>query len=154
KVQSEKRIRAVASANQPAITRDGQTIEVAANIGGVEDARKAVELGADGVGLLRSEFLFLERATAPSEEEQYMVYQEIADILGDRTLVIRTLDVGGDKPLRYLPIPQEENPFLGVRGIRVGFLRPEILREQLRAILRVKNSGKLHIMFPMIATIE
>jgi phosphocarrier protein FPr len=103
---------------------------------------------------LRSEFLFLERATAPTEDEQYRVYQEIADVLGDRPLTIRTLDVGGDKPLQYLPIPAEENPFLGVRGVRVGFLRPEILREQLRAILRVRGKGTLNVMFPMVAMIE
>jgi phosphocarrier protein FPr len=144
----------MANATDPATTKDGKVIEVAANIGGVEDAKKAVELGCDGVGLLRSEFLFLERATAPSEDEQYRVYQEIATVLGKRPLIIRTLDVGGDKPLQYLPIPPEENPFLGVRGIRVGFLRPEILREQLRAILRVKSKGKIHIMFPMVATLE
>jgi phosphocarrier protein FPr len=106
------------------------------------------------VGLLRSEFLFLERATAPSEEEQFRVYQDIASVLGKRPLIIRTLDVGGDKPLQYLPIPPEENPFLGVRGIRVGFLKPEILREQLRAILRVKSKGKIHVMFPMIASLQ
>lgn len=152
--QLERRKQALSLSLKPAVTRDGVTVEVAANIGGVEDARKAVELGCDGVGLLRSEFLFLERETAPSEDEQYRVYQEIADVLGERPLTIRTLDVGGDKPLQYLPIPAEENPFLGVRGIRVGFLRPEILREQLRAILRVKSRGKINVMFPMISTLD
>jgi phosphocarrier protein FPr len=151
---NERRNLALSQSSHSAVTLDGQTIEVAANIGGVADAKQAVELGCDGVGLLRSEFLFLERATAPSEEEQYLVYQEIADVLGARPLVIRTLDVGGDKPLQYLPIDPEENPFLGVRGIRVGFLQPEILREQLRAILRVRSKGKIHVMFPMIATID
>jgi len=150
----ERRKAALSLAHQPALTRDGQRIEVAANIGSVEDAKQAVELGADGVGLLRSEFLFLEREQAPSEDEQYRVYQEIADVLGERPLVIRTLDVGGDKPLRYLPLPAEENPFLGVRGIRIGLVRPEILRTQLRAILRVKSKAKMHIMFPMISTLE
>ncbi len=152
--QLKRRKEALALSQQPAVTRDGCHVEVAANIGGVEDARKAVELGCDGVGLLRSEFLFLERATAPSEEEQYRVYQEIADVLGPRPLTIRTLDVGGDKPLQYLPIPPEENPFLGMRGIRIGFLRPEILREQLRAILRVKTKGKINVMFPMVSVID
>ena len=151
---SKKRAAALSKANEQAKTRDGKHIEVAANIGGVADARKAVEFGCDGVGLLRSEFLFLERATAPSEEEQYRVYQEIADIMVDRPLTIRTLDVGGDKPLQYLPLPKEENPFLGVRGIRVGFMNQTILREQLRAILRVKTKGKLNIMFPMVAMVE
>lgn len=151
---TERRQAALALAHQPAVTRDGQRIEVAANIGGVADAREAIELGADGVGLLRSEFLFLERDHAPSEDEQLAVYQEIADLVGHRTLVIRTLDVGGDKPLRYLPMPAEENPFLGVRGIRIGLAQPEILRTQLRAILRVKSQAKMHIMFPMISTLE
>lgn len=151
---AEKRKIALSQAAQPATTRDGKTIEVAANIGGVADARQAVAMGCDGVGLLRSEFLFLERSVAPSEEEQYQVYQDIADILGERPLVIRTLDVGGDKPLQYLPIPEEENPFLGIRGVRVGLRHPDILREQLRAILRVKSRAKLHIMFPMIATLD
>jgi phosphocarrier protein FPr len=152
--EHERREAALSLAHQPANTRDGHRIEVAANIGSVEDARQAVELGADGVGLLRSEFLFLERDTAPSEEEQYQVYQDIADALGPKPLVIRTLDVGGDKPLRYLPMPAEENPFLGVRGIRIGLVKPEILRTQLRAILRVKSEAKLHVMFPMIATVQ
>jgi phosphoenolpyruvate-protein phosphotransferase len=152
--QSEKRKIALTQAHQPAFTMDGQRIEVAANIGSVADAQKAVEMGADGVGLLRSEFLFLERATAPSEDEQYQIYQQIADILGDRPLIVRTLDVGGDKPLQYLPLPAEENPFLGIRGIRVGLLHQQILRDQLRAILRVKGATKMHIMFPMIATLE
>lgn len=152
--QQRRRTDAIAMAMKPAKTKDGRTIEVAANIGGVEDARRAVELGCDGVGLLRSEFLFLDRESAPSEDEQYRVYQDIADVLGDRPLIIRTLDVGGDKPLKYLPIPHEENPFLGVRGIRVGFLRPEILREQFRAILRVRSKGKLSVMLPMISTVD
>ena len=151
---TERREAALGLASEPAATRDGHRVEVAANIGSVADARKAVEMGADGVGLLRSEFLFLERETAPSEEEQFKVYQEIADVLGERPLVIRTLDVGGDKPLKYLPIEAEENPFLGIRGIRVGFIHPEILRQQLRAILRVRTKGKLCVMFPMISTIE
>ena len=129
-------------------------VEFGANIGGLADAKQAVEMGCDGVGLLRSEFLFLERATAPSEEEQFQVYQEIAHTMERRPLTIRTLDVGGDKPLQYLPLPKEDNPFLGLRGIRVGFKHPEILREQLRAILRVRSEGKINIMFPMISTIE
>src|SRR6202000_1872349 len=88
------------------------------------------------------------------EDEQYSIYQQIADVMGEKPLVIRTLDVGGDKPLKYLPLPPEENPFLGIRGIRIGLLHEDILRTQLRAILRVKSKAKMHIMFPMIATIE
>ncbi|MGA7212875.1 MAG: phosphoenolpyruvate--protein phosphotransferase [Terrimicrobiaceae bacterium] len=140
---------------EPATTSDGHHVEVAANIGGVKDAGQVVELGGDGVGLLRSEFLFMERASAPSEDEQFEEYKAIALAVGkDRPLIIRTLDVGGDKPLAYLPIPKEDNPFLGERGIRVGLDRPEILRTQLRALLRASEFGKLHIMFPMIATMS
>jgi phosphocarrier protein FPr len=107
------------------------------------------------VGLLRSEFLFLGRTSAPSENEQTETYAAIAKALGpERPLIIRTLDVGGDKPLPYLPIPDEENPFLGERGVRVGLNRPEILRTQLRAILRAAEHGKLLVMFPMIATLD
>jgi phosphoenolpyruvate-protein phosphotransferase len=129
-------------------------MEIVANIGGVDDAEQTVKLGGEGVGLLRSEFVFMERSSAPNEEEQYETYRRIAETLGpDRPLVIRTLDVGGDKPLSYLPIPKEENPFLGERGIRVGLDRPEILRTQLRAILRASTAGKVLVMFPMIATL-
>jgi multiphosphoryl transfer protein len=141
-------------AHEPAVTTDGHRVEVAANIGDAEDARNAMTKGAEGVGLLRSELVFLERPRAPSEDEQAELYREIAAAVGDRPLVIRTLDVGGDKPLPYLPIPREDNPFLGERGIRVGLDRPEILRTQVRAILRAADAGaQLHVMFPMIATL-
>lgn len=145
---------ALAQAAQPAVMRDKRVIEIAANIGSLADAEEAVANGADGVGLLRSEFLFLERDTAPSEDEQHLIYQQIADKLGARPLIIRTLDVGGDKPLKYLPLEPEENPFLGIRGIRIGLLYENVLRTQLRAILRVKSQARMHIMFPMIATLE
>ncbi len=141
-------------ANETAKTKDGHRVCVMANIGGVNDAKMAVELGCDGVGLLRSEFLFLDRTIAPTEDEQFKVYQEIADILDGRPFTVRTLDVGGDKPLRYLPMPPEDNPFLGERGIRIGLNHPEMLREQLRAILRVESKGEIHIMFPMISMLE
>ncbi len=143
-----------AHAEEPAITKDGYRIEVVANIGNQKDAEKGISLGGEGVGLLRSEFVFMERDSAPSEEEQTQIYSNIAKVLGDRPLIIRTLDVGGDKPLPYLPIPHEENPFLGVRGIRIGFDRPDILRTQLRAILRASTQGNVKVMFPMIATLE
>ena len=143
----------LAHALEPATTTDGRNIEVAGNIGGLKDAGEVAQLGGDGVGLLRSEFLFMERSAPPSEDEQFEEYKAIALALGaDRPLIIRTLDVGGDKPLAYLPIPKEDNPFLGERGIRVGLDRPEILRTQLRALLRASQFGKLKIMFPMIAT--
>jgi len=136
-------------------TRDGHKVEIAVNVGGVTEAEEAVKLGAEGVGLLRSEFLFLERSFAPSEEEQFETYSAVAKAMGpDKPIVIRTLDVGGDKPLPYLPIPLEENPFLGQRGIRVLLNRPEIFRPQIRAILRATEFGKMHIMFPMITTVS
>jgi phosphoenolpyruvate-protein phosphotransferase len=149
----EQRKEDLSHALEPATTTDGHHVEVGANIGGVKDADQVAELGGDGVGLLRSEFLFMERSAAPGEDEQFEEYKAIALALGaDRPLIIRTLDVGGDKPLPYLPIPKEDNPFLGERGIRVGLDRPEILRTQLRALLRASAFGKLRIMFPMIAT--
>ncbi len=143
-------------AEEPATTRDGHTVEVVANIGGLQDAQQASTKGAEGVGLLRSEFIFLERRDAPGEDEQAALYTDIGKALRPgQAFVVRTLDVGGDKPLPYLPIPPEENPFLGERGIRVGLSRPDVLRTQVRAILRSTNSGaRVHIMFPMIATIE
>ena len=149
-----KRAADLAAADQPAVTGDGHRVEVVANIGGEEDARKAVEMGAEGVGLLRSEFLYLERSTAPTEDEQYQIYDGISAALDGRPMIIRTLDVGGDKPLPYMPLPREENPFLGVRGIRIALDRPEILRTQIRAILRVAKTRRLGIMFPMIATLD
>jgi phosphoenolpyruvate-protein phosphotransferase len=145
----------LAHALEPAVTLDGTRLEVVANIGGLKDAKQIVALGGEGVGLLRSEFLFMERSDAPSEEEQFKTYQAIAEVLGkEKPLIIRTLDVGGDKPLAYLPIPKEDNPFLGERGIRVGLDRPEILRAQLRAILRASPFGRIKVMFPMIATLN
>jgi multiphosphoryl transfer protein len=144
------------SALEPAITTDGHRLEIVANIAGVDDAREAKWVGAEGVGLLRSEFAFMGRTTAPSEDEQTEIYRDIAEALPPgQPLVIRTLDVGGDKPLAYLPIAREDNPFLGERGIRVGLDRPEILRTQVRAILRAVDAGaRVHVMFPMIATMQ
>ena len=144
----------LAATLDPAISTDGKRMEIVANIGGVKDAEKAVKLGAEGVGLLRSEFLFLERMTAPTEDEQFEVYRDVLTALDGRPLIIRTLDVGGDKPLPYLPMPKEDNPFLGQRGIRIGLERPEIFRVQARAILRAGAHGTIRIMFPMITTIE
>lgn len=144
-----------ALAHNIAKTKDGHHVEVAANIRNDADAREAVAGGADGVGLLRSEFLFDDREEAPSEQEQAEAYRAVAEVLGpNRNLVIRTLDVGGDKPLAYLPLPKEENPFLGLRGLRVGLDRPDLLRTQLRAILRAAEPAKLHIMFPMVASVD
>lgn len=151
----ERRKDNLAHAGEPAVTLDGTRFEVVANIGGLKDATQIAGLGGEGVGLLRSEFLFMERSDAPSEEEQFKTYQSIAEAVGAKNpLIIRTLDVGGDKPLAYLPIPKEDNPFLGERGVRVGLDRPEILRTQLRAILRASTLGNVKVMFPMIATLN
>jgi phosphocarrier protein FPr len=154
-LSEERRRTNIAHALEPAVTVDGTRIEVLANIGGVKDASQIAGLGGEGVGLLRSEFLFMERSDAPSEEEQFEIYRSIVQAVGTgHTIIIRTLDVGGDKPLSYLPIPKEDNPFLGERGVRVGLDRPEILRTQLRAILRAAVSGNVSVMFPMITTLN
>lgn len=152
--RAERRRAAAARAHDPAVTRDGQRIEVLANVGGLAEAEQAVALGAEGVGLLRSEFLFLDRATAPDEDEQLQVYRSIARVLGpERPLIVRTLDVGGDKPLPYLPLPREDNPFLGVRGLRLMLDHAEVLRTQFRALLRAASAGRLLVMLPMVATL-
>lgn len=145
---------ALRQAHEPAITLDGRRMEVVANIGGVESAREALAAGAEGVGLLRTEFLFLDRATLPDEDEQYAAYRAIAEIMGARPLIIRTLDVGGDKPPPYLDLSHELNPFLGWRAIRISLARHEMFKTQLRAILRAGLDCNVKMMFPMIATVE
>ena len=143
-----------AQAHVPAVTLDGRRIEVAANAGDVAEAIRAATVGADGIGLLRTELLFMDRTAAPSEDEQLLVYRAIVQALGpERSIIIRTLDVGGDKPLAYLPLPREDNPFLGLRGLRVGLDRPDLLRTQLRAILRASERGAVAVMFPMVTTL-
>lgn len=149
-----RRAEALARGHAPCHTQDGQRIEVFANLGSVADATLAMANGAEGSGLLRTEFLFLERETAPDMAEQTADYQAIADTLAGRPLIIRLLDIGGDKPAPYLPIPAEENPALGLRGIRVGLARPEILEDQLRAILSVRPIEQCKIMVPMIASLD
>jgi multiphosphoryl transfer protein len=143
-----------AAASEPAITLDGRRIEVVANIGSPDDVPAAIENGAEGVGLLRTEFLFLERDSMPSEDEQVAAYTSIAKGLQGRPLILRTLDVGADKPLPYLPQRPEANPFLGVRGIRLALEQPELLETQLRAVLRTAAEHPLKVMFPMVATLE
>jgi phosphocarrier protein FPr len=143
-----------AAAQDPATTRDGTTIEVAANAGALADVPAAMAAGADGVGLLRTEFLFLDRGAMPDEDEQYRAYLGIARALEGRPLILRTLDVGADKPLPYVDQPVEANPFLGERGIRLSLARPELLEIQLRAALRVAAEHPVKIMFPMVATID
>ena len=150
----EKRRVALEQANVPAITADGHEVEVVGNAGSLTDAEKALKMGAAGIGLLRTEFLFLERTTAPTESEQFDVYRPIAETMGKLPVIVRTLDVGGDKPLPYIEMMREENPFLGERGIRLCLNRPELFRQQLRAILRASAHGNLLIMFPMVGDIE
>jgi phosphocarrier protein FPr len=145
---------ALSRSGEPAITQDGHRVEVVANIGDVASAEEALEFGAEGVGLLRSEFLYMERATQPSEEEQYQAYRAIADVMGQRPLIVRTLDVGGDKPLPYIDIDPEMNPFLGVRAIRLSLRRPDLFQPQLRAILRTGVERNVKVMFPMVATVD
>jgi multiphosphoryl transfer protein len=148
------RLQARAESGKPAITIDGHRVEIAANIGGIEDAHQALASGAEAVGLLRTEFLFLERINPPSEDEQFEVYRDIAQAMQNKPVIVRTLDVGGDKPLPYIQMEQEINPFLGERGIRLCLNRPKLLREQLRAILRAKEHGTLRIMLPMVSDIS
>jgi phosphoenolpyruvate-protein phosphotransferase len=140
-------------AHEPAVTRDGYRIEVVANIGNVKGAQAALEAGAEGVGLLRTEFLYLERAHLPDEEEQHQAYRAIADAFGDLPVILRTLDIGGDKDLPYLDLPQEMNPFLGMRAIRLCLARPELFKPQLRAALRAGAGRNLKLMFPMVAAV-
>jgi phosphotransferase system enzyme I (PtsI) len=127
---------------------------VVANIGNVVGAQGAVEAGAEGVGLLRTEFLYLERARLPDEEEQVRAYRAIVKAFGEQPVILRTLDIGGDKELPYLDLPQEMNPFLGVRAIRLSLGRPELFKPQLRAALRAGAEGNLKVMFPMVATVR
>ncbi|MDF2786763.1 MAG: phosphoenolpyruvate-protein phosphotransferase [Pantoea eucrina] len=138
----------------PAITLDGHQVEVCANIGTVRDVAGAERNGAEGVGLYRTEFLFMDRDSLPSEEEQFQAYKAVAEAVGSQAVIVRTMDIGGDKDLPYMNLPKEENPFLGWRAIRIAMDRKEILHAQLRAILRASSFGKLRIMFPMIISVE
>ena len=141
-----------AASTAPAVTRDGRRIEIVANIGSPGDAHRAVEAGAEGVGLFRTEFVFIDRKTSPDEEEQYAAYRAAAAGMDGRPIIIRTLDVGGDKPLPYLDLGVEANPFLGFRAVRMCLAQPEIFKTQLRAIARVAAEFPVKVMFPMIAT--
>ena len=141
-------------AHEPAITLDGHQVEIVANIGSVDSTQTALDSGAEGVGLLRSEFLYLERNSLPSEEEQYESYKAIADAFGQQPVILRTLDVGGDKEIPYIDMPDEANPFLGVRAIRLCLTRPQLFKPQLRAALRAGMGNNLKLMFPMVATVS
>jgi len=152
--QKRRRQQQQTQAHQPAQTRDGVSIEVAANVASSAEAQVAFENGADGVGLLRTEFLFVDRRTAPDEQEQRQAYQAVLDAMGDKSVIIRTIDVGGDKQLDYLPLPAEANPVLGLRGIRLAQVRPQLLDQQLRALLQVTPLGRCRILLPMVSEVD
>ncbi|MEI9894305.1 MAG: phosphoenolpyruvate--protein phosphotransferase [Chthoniobacter sp.] len=137
--------------HEPAVTTDGRAVAIFANLGKAGEAAPALERGAEGVGLFRTEFLFIDRETAPTEDEQFAALRQVRETMGNRAVVIRTLDIGGDKEAPYLGLAREANPFLGERGIRVCLSRPELFQTQLRAILRAAEGGNFRIMFPMIA---
>ena len=141
-------------ASLPAVTTDGERVTVGANITNHDDAVRAVQCGADGVGLLRTEILFLDRTTPPDEAEQATEYLSIAQALGGRRLTIRTLDVGGDKAVPYFALPTEANPFLGRRGLRVSLSYPEVFKEQLRAVVRTAMQYPVTVLFPMVSIVD
>lgn len=143
-----------AAAEQDAVTANGRRVEVAANVGEAASARDAMEHGAEGIGLLRTEFLYLEDTQPPSEEKQYRIYREIFDVMAGRPVIVRTLDIGGDKPPSYMPFPDEMNPFLGWRAIRISLDEPELFKTQLRAILRAAVGHRARIMFPMVSDLD
>ncbi len=146
---------ALAHADEECRTADGTRIEVFVNLGqGASEAVAALRLGAEGCGLLRSEFLFMDRVVPPSEDEQYAQYQAVADALEGRPLVLRTFDIGGDKPVSYLDFPPEPNPALGLRGVRLALRRPDLLGVQLRAALQVKPAGRCKLLLPMVNSVE
>lgn len=151
---SQGQLAALRAAKRPACTRDGLHVEVVANLSYAVDVESAMSAGADGVGLLRTEFLFQDRSTPPDEEEQYAIYRSLAQRLHGLPLVIRTLDVGGDKPAPYLPLPHEANPFLGWRAIRVSLAFGDFFLTQLRALLRAAVHGNVHILLPMVSTVQ
>lgn len=152
-IQEIKRL-AMAHAGEPAITRDGKRIHILANIGNLEEVPIALEYGAEGVGLLRTEFLFLGRDSPPDEETQFLAYRSVLEQFRGAPIIVRTLDVGGDKEIPYLRLPKEANPYLGYRAIRISLNEREAFKTQLRAVLRASWLGKLRVMFPMIATLE
>ncbi len=149
--QLEEQLRELKSL--PAVTKDGHVVKLECNIEGAGGIKKALEVGADGIGLFRTEFLFMDRNSMPDEEEQFRAYKEAAAGMEGKPVIIRTLDIGGDKEIEYLKLPAEANPFLGFRAIRLCFERLEMFRVQLRAILKASAYGRIKIMYPMIATI-
>jgi len=140
--------------NKPTTTRDGNKVELLANIGIPQDVNQVLQHGAEGIGLYRTEFLYMETNALPTEEEQFEAYKYVLEKMGDKPVTVRTIDIGGDKKLPYLPLPEEKNPFLGLRAVRFALQEPDIFRTQIRALLRASVYGNLKIMFPMIATLE
>ena len=152
--RNDERTADLAASSRPSVTRDGVTISVLANLGSLGDALVAMQRGAGGCGLLRTEFLYMDRREPPDEDEQAAEYQRIATALAGKPLSIRTMDVGGDKPIPYLPLPREDNPALGMRGLRSSLWQPELLRAQVRAILRVQPAGQCKVLLPMVTDTE
>jgi len=151
---SEEKTAITAKAHLPAVTADGKKISVFANVGSIADTKGAMEAGAEGIGLFRTEFLYMESRGFPSEDEQFEVYKECTMICGDKPLTIRVLDIGGDKDLPYYSFPKEENPFLGRRGIRLCLHMKDMFKVQLRALLRASAFGNVQILYPMIISVE
>ncbi|GAX00709.1 phosphoenolpyruvate--protein phosphotransferase [Secundilactobacillus silagei] len=138
----------------PSISADGKEFEIASNIGTPADMDDVVKVGSDAVGLFRTEFLYMDSSSLPTEDDQFEAYKQVTEAMNGKPVVIRTMDIGGDKPLNYLPLPEEMNPFLGYRAIRISLDRQSIFRTQLRALIRASKFGQLRIMFPMIATLD
>lgn len=153
KEQQEQRRRDLENVKLPAVTTDGVKVQLAANIGGPADMDNALKFGCEGIGLFRTEFLFMGRDTIPTEEEQFLAYKAVAEKCGDHICVIRTMDIGGDKPLAYLQVGEEENPFLGYRALRISLNRPDVFIPQLKALLRAGVYGRIAIMLPMVINI-
>lgn len=156
KLDSYKKEKALLAeyAGKPSITKDGTKVELVCNIGKPEDAKKAVECDGEGIGLFRTEFLFMDRDSIPTEEEQFEAYKEVAETMKGKPVIIRTLDIGGDKALPYLGLEEEENPFLGFRAIRFCLQREDIYKAQLRALVRASAFGKIKIMIPLVTCVE
>ena len=140
--------------NKPTTTSDGNKVDLFANIGIPQDVNQVLQHGAEGIGLYRTEFLYMETNALPTEEEQFEAYKYVLEKMGNKPVTVRTIDIGGDKKLPYLPLPEEKNPFLGLRAVRFALQEPDIFRTQIRALLRASAYGNLKIMFPMIATLE
>jgi phosphoenolpyruvate-protein phosphotransferase (PTS system enzyme I) len=153
-IQTQNQHSAFEATRQPASTLDGKRVEIVANISSPDQVGEALAYGAEGIGLLRTEFLFLERTTAPDEEEQVRIYRSILEGMNKQPVVVRTFDIGGDKPAPYMPVAKEMNPFLGVRGIRLALTQKDLLQTQLRALLRAGVGQQLRIMFPMVSSSE